>query len=196
MARSLHPSPGLSPPGVPYVGSLNNSGGTLTGSNAGLSLTSANLTEIRGITGADLGTVTFTTGPLVYGSLQGGGFFNTTGSLLITLNPNVLGGKLSGGATLFNGSFEYVYNFPYLSWTAEGGGLYLLQGAAYGTLPNGSNGQAFINETFYGSFNSNGMFTGTVVSGSIDVNPEPGTLGLFATGLVGVAGAVRRKLRT
>lgn len=76
------------------------------------------------------------------------------------------------------------------------GGLYLLQGAAYGTLPNGSNGQAFINETFYGSFNSKGMFTGTVVSGSIDVNPEPGTLGLFATGLVGVAGAVRRKLRT
>src|SRR5579863_6559175 len=61
----MGPVAGPSLAGVPYIGPLNNSGGTLTGSNAGLSLTGSNLTEIRGIVGADLGTVTITTGPLV-----------------------------------------------------------------------------------------------------------------------------------
>jgi hypothetical protein len=33
------------------------------------------------------------------------------------------------------------------------------------------------------------------VSGDTIVTPEPGTLGLLGTGLVGLAGIVRRKLR-
>lgn len=173
--------PGLSRPGVPYIGSLNNSGGTLTGSNGAFTLTGSNLTEIRGITGADLGTVTFTTA---------GGPYDG-GSLVITLNPGVLGGKLSGGAVLFNGSF-----YPgSVTWSPAPNdpGAYILQGAADGTLPNGTSGQAFVYEMYYGSINSNGVFTGTVGYGQIVVNPEPGTLGLFLTGLAGMAAAIRRK---
>ncbi len=37
--------------------------------------------------------------------------------------------------------------------------------------------------------------TGGVVSGDTIVTPEPGTLGLLGTGLVGLAGIVRRKVR-
>jgi PEP-CTERM motif len=33
------------------------------------------------------------------------------------------------------------------------------------------------------------------ISGDTIVTPEPGTLGLLGTGLVGLAGIVRRKLR-
>lgn len=186
-------------PSVPYIGFLNNSGGSLTGSDAGLTLTGSNLTEIRGIYGADLGTVTITTGPLFYGSLQSVGYFSVMGSsLTITLNPNVLGGKLGGGAILFRGTFGPTVNEGYdIVWSAVQGipGLYQLYGVAYGTLPNGTTGQAFVHEFYYGSFSSNGVFTGTMGGGQIDVNPEPGTVGLFVTGLVGMAGAIRRKLR-
>lgn len=180
----------------PYIGYLTNGGGTLTGSDAGLTLTGSNLTEIRGISG-DLGTVTITTGALFYGSLQSGGLFSTVGSsLTITLNPNVLGGKLSGGAILFSGTFGPTLNGgTAIYWSIVQPGLYELYGVASGILPNGTYGQAFVHEFYYGSFNSNGVFTGTMGGGQIVVNPEPGTVGLFVTGLVGIAGAIRRKLR-
>jgi hypothetical protein len=186
-------APGLSRAGIPYIGSLGNIGGTLTGNNAGLTLTGSYLTEVRGISGADLGTVTLTTGTF-YGNLQTGGGWFSGGSLVVTLNPGVLGGKLSGGGILYNGGFGAVS----LSWTPVIGdpGFYILSGVAGGTLPNGTSGQAFVFEEFSGSFNSSGMFTGTVVGGSIEVNPEPGTLGLFVTGLIGMGGAIRRKMRS
>jgi hypothetical protein len=192
---AIAPIPGLSPAaGVPYVGWLDNNGGTLTGTDAGLTLTGSALTEIRGISGAALGTVTITAGALWTGSLQNGGEFSATGSsLVITLNPGVLGGKLSGGGILYSGSFLYGG----ISWTPDpyNPGVYFLQGTAYGTLPNGTQGQAFVFESFYGSFSSNGVFTGTLGGGQIDVVPEPATLGLFATGLLGIGGAIRRKMR-
>lgn len=169
------------------------SGGTLTGSDAGLTLTGSTLTQVQGISGADLGTVTLQTGGLWSGSLQGGGSFSGTGSsFVVTVNPNVLGGQMRGGGILFSGTFvspiifSAFYGYP---------GYYLLQGTANGRWWNGTSGQAFVALDYYGSFNSNGVFTMTFLGGQAIINPEPGTLGLFVTGLIGMGGAIRRKMR-
>ncbi len=169
------------------------SGGTLTGTDAGLTLTGSILTQVRGIAGADLGTVAITAGALLSGSLQSGGTFSDVGSsFIVTVNPNVLGGMLRGGGTFFRGIF--VSSITWSPVPADPG-LYLLQGMAFGYFPNGSTGQAFIGLDASGSFNSNGVFTSRSVGGQAIINPEPGTLGLFVTGLIGMGGAIRRKMR-
>src|SRR6478672_6383533 len=75
--------------GIDYT----NSGGTLAGSNSGLTLSGSTLIAVNGlnggglITGSNLGTVSFATGALSSGSLQGpsatfaaGGWFTITGN--------------------------------------------------------------------------------------------------------------------
>ena len=58
-----------------------NSGGTLSGTNSGLSLSGSTLIAVNGlyggglITGTNLGSMTFSTGALTSGSLQMGGTF-------------------------------------------------------------------------------------------------------------------------
>src|SRR5512141_1502132 len=68
-----------------------NSGGTLSGSNAGLSLTGSTLIAVvsqpgGSIVTGDLGTVTFTTGALSSGSLQMGGTLAGGGTFSIDGN--------------------------------------------------------------------------------------------------------------
>src|SRR5947208_11953311 len=67
-----------------------NSGGTLSGSNAGLSLSSSTLIAVNGLNGmglvtGNLGSVTLSTGSLS-GSLTMGGTFAAGGSFVITGN--------------------------------------------------------------------------------------------------------------
>src|SRR3974390_520716 len=89
--------------GVDYT----NSGGTLAGSNSGLSLSGSVLIAVNGlnggglVTGTDLGSVSFSTGALMSGSLQMGGPFAGGGSFTITGNGT--NGIPSG--TLFTGTF-------------------------------------------------------------------------------------------
>lgn len=159
-----------------------NTGGALVGTDSGLSLNSV-LTNFHGIMGADLGTVTITTGPLLSGSLQTGGTFSNVGSSY-TLAFN-------GRGTLFTGTF----NSP-ITWSPVSGdpGSYVLQGTFNGYWAN-YGGWGTVTETYHGSFNSNGVFKSTAGGGLAMINPEPGTLGLVATGLAAMAGTIRRKLR-
>src|SRR5579863_10197959 len=83
-----------------------NSGGTLSGSSEGLSLSGSELISVNGLNGmgdvtGDLGSVSFTTGSLSGGSLQMGGTFNAGGSFVI--DGNGTNGIPSGA--LFTGSF-------------------------------------------------------------------------------------------
>lgn len=104
----------------------------------------------------------------------------TTGTLTATGSSNVFdftGGTLTikvGSSTLFTGTFSSG------TVTVTGTNAFTIAG----TL---SNGAGFITQV-----DVHGDVTG---SGTVIVTPEPGTLGLLGTGLVGLAGIVRRKMR-
>jgi hypothetical protein len=175
-----------------------NGGGTLSGTNSGLTLTGSTLIAANGlggglITGSNLGTVSFSTGVLSGGTLQMGGTFAAGGAFSITGNGT--GGIPNG--VIFNGSFAGP-----VTWTlvtlANGTHNYTLTGSLTGTwcaggTVNGATVQLTINT-------GHGFFNGKTTVSSGDTNfttvPEPGTLSLLGTGLIAVGGIVRRKLRT
>ncbi|HKS74573.1 MAG TPA: PEP-CTERM sorting domain-containing protein [Terriglobales bacterium] len=146
------------------------------------------------VTGSNLGTINFTTGARVSGGMGGNATFAPGGSIVITANGS--GGLPTG--VLFTGTFTGTTTWTVSTVTIDGQQLYsyTLSGTISGQFSNGQtvSGQTFTisvltRQTFHGSI---GIQTGGM---SMMVTPEPGTLSLFGTGLIGLAGLARRKFR-
>jgi len=148
--------------------------------------------------GGALGSLSFSTGTLASGSVSGGGIFNGGGSFDIIGQGKWLAG-LPGSpkskATLFTG----VFVGP-VDWTLESKvgpkETFSLTGNIAGTLYNGVSVTGTTTQNFY-TYNGQliaGIGHITVGNTTLSTVPEPGTLGLLGTGLVGIAGMFRRKL--
>jgi PEP-CTERM motif len=162
-------------------------GGQLLVSSSGVGATNAMITSfsVNGslIASGDLGALSFDTG-IFTGSLPHGGSFT--------------GGTFSIGAVVFNGFAGTLTNI--------GEGLYDLVGTFSGTFDGtaftGTTNQifSFSGDDDHGRHNNGDdncwhdlHGTTTLTTGTATV-PEPGTLTFFGTGLIALAGVVRRKL--
>jgi hypothetical protein len=141
----------------------------------------------------DLGSVSFSTGALSSGSIAAGGTFSATGSSFIVDGVGKYG---EPKGVIFSG----VFVGP-IDWTKETTGphgntvYYQLSGAIAGTLYNGRYVTGTASEDIYTTKDQLAQGIAHISSGTTHFNtPEPGTLGLLGTGLVGIAAMFRRKL--
>ncbi len=184
-----------------------NSGGTLTATTTNcsgtcLAVSSSTLVAVNGlnglglVTGNNLGTLSFETGALTSGSLAGQvgtpSLFAAGGSFVISSN----GANGLPNATLFTGSFSGPVSWQ-LQQLANGQDIYQLSGVISGTWYTGQTvSGATVQLTI--ATGKNG-FQGSITLGSGDtvISPvtEPSTLGLLGTGLVGLAGLLKRRIK-
>jgi hypothetical protein len=181
---------------------FNNNGGKVSvGSGQSLWLSGSSLTSFTGLNGVPitgtLGLVDFSTGSLISGSLGAGGIFAAGGSFTITGN----GSNGLPNGVVFSGSFSgpvtWTASFNPSGFKGKGNWSYVLTGDISGSI-NGNPAAAGTVQLTFDVPRGKPFSTGANLNtGTTTVTvPEPGTLGLLGTGLVGLAGLLRRKFRT
>jgi len=172
---------------------LVNERGTISISTSGISSKGSQLVQYNGIQappGHSLGSVSYGTGALTSGSIQAGGTFSSAGSYFDVVGKGNYG---QPKGPIFTGGFTGD-----IAWTlvsSQGQKLvYTLSGALEGQLFNGVNVTGVTSQTITTHPGQLSQGIGHITLGDTTLTtPEPGTLGLLGTGLLGIAGMFRRK---
>jgi hypothetical protein len=180
-----------------------NLGGSLMGSASGLTLSGTSPSTLAIVstlghapTFGNLGIVSFGTGALELGSLSGGGTFSSTGSWF-KITGNGSNGLPNG--VIFTGAFSGDIHLNLGKMLSDGTHTYVLWGNLVGKSGTGMPEAGLTSQIVFNT--GKGFFDGgaNITSGDTSLSavvPEPGSLGLLGTGLIGLAGVVRRKLRS
>jgi len=174
-----------------------NRGGTLTQTSSGVTLSKSKLTLIDGLNGGGpitstnpvvkvLGMLNFSTGAEMSSSYNPSTETTTTlfaGGGSFTIIGNGQDGVPKG--VLFQGTFSGPVTVTRTARTSTAASGWMLSGTVAG-IYNGVTVSAKTVQLRVGG----GMVNGSTTFGTV---PEPGTLGLLGTGLLGIAGLVRHK---
>lgn len=177
---------------------LTNQFGSVNVTNAGVISKGSELMSYDGIVaphGRSLGSVSFSTGAFTGASIFSGGTFSSVGSTFIVTSGGGHYGQPPKG-TIFSGSFVGPISWTLVSQTGKFMYNFTLSGTIYGMLYTGRDvtGNTTQNITLYKNQWSQDHM-GLIRLGNSHLNvPEPGTLGLLGTGLIAMAGSMRRKL--
>jgi hypothetical protein len=167
--------------------------GSISITSAGITSVGSQLHSFNGIVaspGHTLGSVSFSTGALLSGSILNGGTFSDAGSSFVVIGK---GPQVPHKGTIFSGAFVGPVSWTLVS--SSGQSLtYSLSGTIAGTLWNGHFVTGTTTQTIYSVKGQISQGIGHIRMGDTTFGtPEPGTLGLLGTGLVAIAGMLRRK---
>jgi len=172
-----------------------NIGGALSESSADLSLTGSILDAIAPFSGTPAvgrtGIVSFPAGVLVSGSVQMGAIFAR--GVTFTISGTGTSGIVDG--VLFSGAFTGPVSWT-LTTLANGTHNYILTAVVTGIVASSPVRRVSVQLTVN---TGKGFFNGSTTMAGEDTTvvsfvPEPSTLAMLSTGLLAIAGGVRRRL--